>query len=290
MQFQSCDILFSGKITFDTNYCNAVISLDTHIKVMEYTSINFVGNKYFSKLITIESTEDYYQPHPFCLFQYITLINSSATEELLPHYIIILNYNYNTDSTGITLPSQNNDCSVSFCHFTSQCIPNGSFQQHFIIGYSPETINKQIIQNDDQNCNHRNHIRYCFKSKEINCSIDTLGSVYSGQILQTNLCNMCNNDNITVLYAEVHNVNLPSSACKITHQSQLINFIGNHSHTVNYTIVSSRPNNNRCELFLTASPFLNKIYDTFYVELLPCPVGFILQDGVCDCDPILPKN
>ena len=275
MKFQSCDILFSGKITFDTNYSNEVISLDTHIKVMEYTNITFVGNKYFSKLITIESTEDYYQPHPFCLFQYITLINSSVTKELLPHYIIILNHNYNGGSTGITLPSQNNDCSVSYCHFTSHCkwVPSAAFYN-----YSSETINKQIIQNDDQNCYHRNHICYCSKSNEINCSIDTLGSVYPGQILQTSLCNMCNNDNITVLYAEVHNVNLPSSTCKITHHSQLINFIGNHSHTVNYTIVSSTPNSNRCELFLTASPFLNKIYDTFYVELLPCPIGFILQD------------
>ena len=97
---------------------------------------------------------------------------------------------------------------------------------------------------------------------------------------------MCSNDS-TVLYAEVHNMNLPTSSCKIAHHSQLLNFIGNHSHTVNYTIVSSAPNSNRCELFLTASPFLNKIYDTFYVELLPCPVGFTLQDGVCDCDPIL---
>ena len=32
---------------------------------------------------------------------------------------------------------------------------------------------------------------------------------------------------------------------------------------------------------------MNKIYDAFYVQLLPCPVGFTLQDGVCDCDPIL---
>ena len=100
---------------------------------------------------------------------------------------------------------------------------------------------------------------------------------------------MCSNDN-TVLYAEVHNINLPSSSCKIAHQSQLINVIGNHSNTVNYTIVSTAPDSERCELFLTASPFLNKTYDAFYVQLLPCPIGFTLQDGVCKCDPILPAN
>ena len=285
MRFQSCDILFSGKITFDTNYCNEVISLDTHIKVMEYTNITFTGNKYYSKILTIESTEDYYQLYPYCLFQYITMDSSSSSEELLPHYSIIVNHNYNPNWNRITLPTQSNNCSISFCHFMSHCkwVPSAVFYN-----YSPETINKQIIQNDDQNCNHHNYICHC--SKEINCSIDILGSVYPGQTLQTNLCNMCSNENITILYAEVHNVNLPNTTCKIAHQSQLINFIGNHSHTVNYTIVSSTPNSNRCELFLTVSPFLNKIYDTFYVELLPCPIGFILQDGVCDCDPILPKK
>ena len=287
MRFLSCDILFNGKIIFDRNYCNEVISLDTHVQVMENANITFVNNKYFSKLITIESTEDYYQSYPFCFFQYVKMNYSSIVEDLLPHYIIIVKHNYNTNSTGFTLPTQNNNCSVSFCHFISHCkwIPSAIFYN-----YSPQTINKQIIQNDDQNCNHHNHICYCSKELIINCSIDILGSVYPGQILQTNLCNMCSNDNITVLYAEVHNVNLPNSTCKIAHQSQLINLIGNHSHTVNYTIVSSTPNSNRCDLFLTASPFLNKVYDTFYVELLPCPIGFILQDGVCNCDPILPNK
>ena len=114
-----------------------------------------------------------------------------------------------------------------------------------------------------------------------NCSIDVLGSVYPGQMLQANLCNMCSNDDSAVLYAEVHNINLPASACKIYHQYQLINIIGNHSTAVNYTIVSSTPGNDRCELFLTASPFLNKLYNVFYVQLLDCPIGFILQDGIC---------
>ena len=103
---------------------------------------------------------------------------------------------------------------------------------------------------------------------------------------------MCGNNASSVLYAEVHNTNLPNSSCKIAHNSQLINIIGNYSNTVtvNYSIVSSTPNINRCELFLTASPFLNRIiYEVFYIELLPCPTGFTQQDGICDCDPILPE-
>ena len=153
----------------------------------------------------------------------------------------------------------------------------------------PESVNRQIINIKDQSCSYHKHICYCPQSKNVNCSIDTLGTVYPGQTLQTNLCVVPPNDDSTILYAKVHNINLPNSTCKIAYHSQLINVIGYHSNTVNYTIVSSIPDNNRCELFLTATPFLDKIYDIFYVELLPCPIGFTLQDGICDCDPILPS-
>ena len=43
------------------------------------------------------------------------------------------------------------------------------------------------------------------------------------------------------------------------------------------------------ELFLTAQPNLFTSYDVFYVHLLPCPLGFTLQHGICDCDPDLRK-
>ena len=42
-----------------------------------------------------------------------------------------------------------------------------------------------------------------------------------------------------------------------------------------------------CEIFLTVSPHLYQVYEAFYVQLLPCPIGFVLQNGICDCDPIL---
>ena len=45
-----------------------------------------------------------------------------------------------------------------------------------------------------------------------------------------------------------------------------------------------------CELFLTVTPFLYYIYEVFDVQLLPCPIGFTLQNGVCDCDPLLPTD
>ena len=287
IQFFSCNITFNGRTIFDANYCARVISLNTYLTIMEYTNITFVNNRYEKTLISVKDDTGYYQPHPFCLFQYVTNKSTAAIKSLLTHYVITIYRNNPVSITGLKLPQTDRlYSSVSFCYFTSHCqwLPSAGFY-----GYAPEAINKQIIKHDNQECDYHTHICYCSKIGKHNCSIDVLGKVYPGQTLQTNLCNMYSKNDSTVLYAEVRDTNLPATTCKIAHQSQLINFIGNNSNTVNYTIVSRTPDNNRCELFLTASPFLNKVYDTFYVLLLPCPVGFTLQDGICDCDPILPS-
>ena len=293
MQFRFCDVLLSGKIVFNKNECGQVILLDTYITIMEFTNITFKNNGYRNNIISIEGAEEYHQPFAFCFFQYIAMHNNVTANDLLFHYFITFTYNYKLlhnrqaiNFNGTTLYSQNYIHSVLFCHFISHCkwLPLGAFY-----GYSPEMVNQKIVKVDDQNCNYHKHICYCSHSKIVNCSIDILGTVYPGQTLQTNLCNMYSSDDSTILYAEVHNINLPNSSCKIAHQSQLLNYIGNHSNTVNYTIVLGTSDNDKCALFLTASPFLNEIYDTFYVQLLPCPIGFTLQGGVCHCDPILPQ-
>ena len=292
VHFRSCDILFSGKMIFDKNHCTEVISTNTHIKVLEYTNISFFKNRCNNDVILVEASDEYYQPYPLCLFQYIKVNSSTVIKDLVAHYAIIFKNNYKSykykhifNLNRSKSPSKSNYCTVLFCRFICRCkwLHSAAFYD-----YSPEAINDKIVENDDQNCDYHKHICYC--DKKPNCSIDILGAVYPGQTLQTNLCNMCSNDDSTVLYAEIHNVNLPSSSCKIVHQSQLVNIFDDHSTTVNYTIASNITNDGRCELFLTASPFLNKVpgvYDTFYVQLLPCPVGFILQHGICDCDPIL---
>ena len=288
MRFQSCDVLFSGTVIIHENQCSEVILVDTHIKILEYTNISIVKNTYKNSLLAVVTTEEYNQPYPLCLFQYIALNSSRLTADLPSHYNITLYHNYHVNiSKAFLYNSKICSVSVSYCDFISHCkwLPSAAFHN-----YSSTIVNKQIIQSDDQNYNYdHNHICYCSQNKVINCSIDKLGAVYPGQMLQVNFCKKCGNDKntSTVLYADIHDTNLPNSICKIAHQSQLISVIGDNSNTVNYTIVSNILNNNRCELFLTASPFLNKIYDVFYVQLLPCPVGFTLQDGICDCDPIL---
>jgi len=46
---------------------------------MEYTNISFAYNRYQNNLsmIAVENTAENIQPHPFCLFQYITVNNNT---------------------------------------------------------------------------------------------------------------------------------------------------------------------------------------------------------------------
>ena len=297
MHFQSCNILFSGKVIFNKNKCDQVIKLDTYLKVQEYTAISFINNTYHNNVISIkQNAEEYNLPYPFCFIQYVTINDNVKPKDLLSHFSVTFTnnqyrmlpyYRAIINLNGQKLHSQNDSYSILFCQHISNCkwLPSGPFN-----GYDPKTVNQQILKIHDHNCNYKKQICYCHQNKSTDCSIDLLGTVYPGQTLQTNLCSVQSSVNNTVLYAEAHNVNLLNSACKIAHRSQLINIIGNHSNTVNYTIASSIPDNYRCKLFLTATPLLNKIYDVFYVELLPCPIGFNLQGGICDCDPILPAS
>ena len=267
--FQFCNILFSKSIYFTSNWCEQIIILKSprelaYIKILEYSNIVFTHNHY-KTLIAIDTDPNYNHPYLFCLFQYVTLQNTSTKSQNTSHYTIIINdsFQYN--------------CKLSLLHFTSHCqwIPSATFY-----GKSSVIINQQIIQ-----MNYKLQHTAIFLCS--NFSIDTLGPVYPGQMLQVELCMPCS-DNNSVLYAETHNTLLPESACEIAHQTELVNVITNNSKIVNYTIVSEV--NESCELFLTVSPFLYYIYEVFDVQLLPCPIGFTLQNGVCDCDPLLPTG
>ena len=104
-------------------------------------------------------------------------------------------------------------------------------------------------------------------------------------MLQVELCTPFNNKPST-LYAEVNSIHLPASACKVAPQTEIIYTISKYSKNFTFIIVSEATE--VCELFLiAASSDTQTIAEAFYVQLLTCPVGFTLQSGVCDCDPVL---
>ena len=94
LQFQSCDILFSGEIIFESNNCAQLILLNNYIKVMEYANITFFNNSHQNNIIAVENAKGHYQPYPFCLFQYVAINGNRTTTEISSHYDITFIHNH----------------------------------------------------------------------------------------------------------------------------------------------------------------------------------------------------
>ena len=279
MHFEFYSITLAETITFISNRCTQLIKLQSpmmYVKVMEYSVITFVSNVYQYRAISIETVFNDKIIFPFCFFQYIATPNASSI--LQEHFAI--NFVDNERKENFTVDSR---FDITIHNLLSHCkwLPTAAFY-----GYNPSEINQQIIKIDGRNWTHYNRICYCFQNGNTNCSIDVLGPVYPGQTLQVDLC-IPETKRYYLVYAETHSAALPNSACKLTQRSEYINEIGNYSKRINFTISSE--SRKVCELFLTIQPYV-KTSTAFYVKLLPCPIGFTLQNGICDCDPLLPTD
>ena len=271
-QFVSSEVIFYGMILFKSNVCDQVISLNMqqpYMKVMEYANITFISNACSNKLIEIDNGHYRYN---YCLFQYMTSSNRS--------FVTPNNYAINIIRTSTT---QHEECSFLYYHLNPKCewLRSVTFQHN-----DSEIVNHQIIQIDQQHLNYH-RICICADNGNYNCSRNTLGPVYPGQVLQIRLCTPCNNI-IFNLYVETHDYLQANFSCKISNQAEIFNTISNNATLINYTIASEA--REMCKLFLTIYSHQQLYaYEIFYVKLLSCPVGFTLQDGMCDCDPILTK-
>ena len=278
LRFESCDVLLHGYILLKSNNCEEVIHLQlTYIKMMENTNITLFKNEHRYKLIEIEYSNEH-KLYPLCTFQFVAHRNTTAASP--SHYSINLIDNLSSNlywywvSVNI---EHRKKCTFSYYHFTPHCrwIPNAAFHN-----FNPKIVYQQIIKFRGTNLTYH-EICHCPQNGSVDCSVDTLGPVYPGQKLQLQLCTPCN-DEQSILYAEVSSIHLPNSTCKIASEIET-NVIGKYSKPAHFTIVSEAAN--ICELFLATSSYSHYINEAFYVKLLSCPVGFTLQNGMCDCDP-----
>ena len=86
---------------------------------------------------------------------------------------------------------------------------------------------------------------------------------------------------------EINDDVLPPTACKLAEVSEIVHKINNSTCTVlNFTIVHNGPSYLQwCELFIKVIS-TNQI-EAYYIDILPCPAGFVQHNGICICDPII---
>ena len=268
----SSQLMFSNYTLFYGNRnCDHLIKLEgnwQYITLKDNATIEFRDNDVYDELVSVPKM--YNHPFRYCLFQFISYP---------PNDIQSFNIRFSNNIEQAVNTERSNS---SLNALSSHC----------------KWINETTLQNVDKSnlynkiIAHENklgvHTTVCYSqsSSHYNCSVNEIGLIFPGQILTIHLCLPYNYENTGLLYAETYNDHLPVTACKVINQDDLKHkFIGNHTKSVYFTIASNSPT--KCELFLTAQPDLYTNYDVFNVKLLPCPLGFAFQHGLCNCDPLL---
>ena len=282
----SSKLSFSNKTLFADNSCNYVIHLSCekcYLVLQGSANITLFYNRIANELIYVPIRTNY--PYPYCLFQYYSITKNQYSN-------FQINLVFNLGSQHSTIWKYGTGLQYTIHRLISHCkwAPGTTFQDE-----TPLAVNNKIIHIKEYKYSQsitklgdHTTVCHCPLSSHYNCSVDQLGPVYPGENLTVDLCLPYNDEKVGIMYVETYNDNLPESACKIYERGSMRHmFHGNQSRTVHFPIASDYLN--ICELFVTAQPNLFTLYDAFYVHLLPCPLGFTLQHGICDCDPDLRK-
>ena len=128
---------------------------------------------------------------------------------------------------------------------------------------------------------------YCIDDMNYDCYKDDLGYLYPGQTATMSFCysEYSTDYNYTEVSVDISINGTHFTPCVVHKSRELIQFTSKKCTRLQYTIAFST--DNWCELFLKM-PFMysrHMEYNVFYVRQLPCPIGFIKTDGICQCYP-----
>ena len=263
-----------------------IVSLVDHVHyivVQENTFINMTNNEY-ATIKRIKAAHHYgaYTISNFtapCYYQYTARGN---------------NFDKFTGEMNFSIV-YHNDISI-YTVMTSHCrwIPGSAFNST-----KPIDINTRLI-NSDFPLEYDKIICYCHDNNQENCSTDALAAVFPGQTISLSVMlnylyrtiRSFSPVDLDILYnhiitVEINDDILPPTACKVAKVNELVHQIYYSSCSIiNFTIVHNGLwYLHWCELFINI--ISTHQIDVYYIYIFPCPAGFVYQNGICTCDPIL---
>ena len=269
-----------GYIEFSQNSVS-LIDHTHYIAVQENTLINMTNNIYY--------TINYLK-----LFYYASYSTSNYTAPCPYQYTMLGGQNFNKRVGEMNfLIFFHNDASIHEL-MTAHCrwLPGSAFNSK-----KPVEVNDRLIKSDLPLLHLKLLCRCSYNNTD--CYIRTLATAYPGQTLSLPLIlndeystfrdpvidvDIINKQFITI---EINGDVLPPTACKVAKVSELAQQINYTScTTINFTIVHNGLNYLQwCELFIKI--ISTHQIEAYYIDILPCPAGFVQHNGICICDPIL---
>ena len=298
-------ITVHGYIEFSQNYaytiieffCNSASHCST-MRVLDNTTVAIINNSingYFTHSSNGGTT------YSQCLFQYISTTHLKLDNCLdAGNFSILIKYNrfnkrlfdilqLDAVVSNLSVLNMNENIKEYLMLFTivtiTHCfwLPQSAFNTTI-----PLNVNRQYITyiNNSKllHLNREKTLCYCSDEKHYDCFKDELDSLYPGQTVTVSLYANLNSTFNTEIITELHMRQTVNVACTVLNAKQNIQFIGKKCTTVKYTIAFPDHDSSWCELFLKI-PQKHKLYDIFYIREIPCPLGFVKINGICQCYP-----
>ena len=311
--FASVIILLDSNITvhefveFSENYAFSIIMLDCKrislhcsiIKVLDNTTMVITRNKLFAYFVDLVNplSNRISIIYPQCVFQYFSTRNLE-NYNTAGNFSIIIEYNrFENLSTLNTIIYVFNQVSclkdyadilskwhpyisfstITHCYWLPQSAFNTTIPLEVNKQYLTYTSNSQLLH-----LSREKSLCYCSDKKHYDCFKDELGSIYPGQILTLSLYANVQYAFDTEVIADSEIKQSYITQCSVINAKQNIQLISKNCTTLEYAIAF--PTNSWCELFLRMPQTQNQ-YDAYYIRELPCPLGFVKIDGICQCYP-----
>ena len=298
-------ITIYGYIEFSQNTVGSLIKY-TECDTQECFFMNIADNAtlmiFSNTLITYFYAHSVWYSHyhvkemkyPPCYFQYL---NSSTTDSKVRSIDYSITFKRNiigffilrfivSDKYykyfGIRLPySFQMELPITHCYW----LPHSAFTVTIPIDINEKYVT--FINNSERlpQSNVQKLLCYCVNDTQYDCYKDDLGYLYPGQTMVAPFCypgNLTSTGNAEVVVDTSIN-GTHFTPCTVHKHKEFIQFTSKKCTELRYTIAFITES--WCELFLKV-PFKGRMeHNVFYVRQLPCPLGYIKKDDICQCHP-----
>ena len=239
-------------------------------------TVNIEHNTF--ELFTYSNVDPSVNSMHMCMFQYFNDQNQDLSfikKAKLDYFIIFKNNKWMYKSTLNSVDLRTTHCNWLIGSAFNTSIPD-DVNQHFI-----SVVNETFVTRKKRLC-------YCSEVNSINCYKDQLGPIHPGQTL--NIMLAFTYSNFIELIIDVHDIKLPSTACKISSLQETKQIVAQTCTMVKFTILQINSHYKWCELIFKTYDTTLFMNDAFYIKFHPCPVGFSKINGRCQCDTIFQSN
>ena len=292
---------------YDDNYCQRC-----SIKFKDNTTISIISNVIYTYFITsclsrIGDAPMYTCHYPHCFFQYFSTKDLDNCIYTGNFSVIIkknnfINYLFSSllglidlmseqlrdESWLIKIVEHVQDkitkqmyAKLTHCYWLPQSAFNTTIPLDVNRQYMQYKNNSQLLQMSAEKT-----LCYCSDNKHYDCFKDELGYLYPGQTLAVSFyVSMGSNfsaETESIVAEDI--MQRYASPCKMINAKEIVQSIGKNCTEVKYTISFPINMYKWCELFIKTSKAIDT-YDMFYIRELPCPLGFVKIDGICQCYP-----